>query len=357
MKHVFYVSQNAADSLGLERVLNFYNVVALEKTDAAEDVANDAVNIITTNDFTSKEFTDFINTFSYGENPIFLSSSEQATVKLAQVHDEWTILGKRSDDQSELSTSNTFLRFNVYKKGTNVVFGNIHRVIHREMKQYDVQVLDWTKDFVKQVETLVKSLEIADGCTTYECEIGEELKILNQFPQNLPEGIDSYTQMQILQDESPMVLYELMDNVMIEEPLNFHENHKISEPVSQTKAIDMSQVFIRSKYESVIKNDMPSGVWKYGGDSTGKFEKICIARYSIDEEGDKSLCLLHRGYGMYDIHDQEGFVINTRNKDTQLSSGDILAKLHIPFTAVDTDENLFGWVNETITAILNYQMK
>ena len=65
MKHVFYLCQNAGDALGLSKILSFFNIIALEDTDAAEDVRNDGDNIIVTKNFVTKEFNDFINTFEF----------------------------------------------------------------------------------------------------------------------------------------------------------------------------------------------------------------------------------------------------------------------------------------------------
>ncbi|MEI7604454.1 MAG: hypothetical protein WCJ19_05555 [bacterium] len=359
MKHIFYICQDASDSLGLEKILSFYNIVSLEKNDAVEDLINSGVSVMISDDISSKDTQEFVENLSYGEKPYILSSNQSAIIKISQLYD-WTIASASTDSDNIPSSTSNIVRFSVYKNEEKKVFGNIHKLISTDLHSYNIETLDWSCDYIKEVSNIVDSLnDLQNGFTTVECKIQDDgtLLMFNKYVQLLSEGINVYTNIQIMNDESPFVLYTIYDDVEKEDKLSFTENFVQKNPISQSRPYDYTLVNIKSKFEQLIKNDLPSGVWKYGGDSTGKFDKSCLATYLIDEDGDKTLCLLHRGYSLYDVVGSEGMVICTRQKGTSLTSNDIMGTIKIPGKAVDGNNNLYGWVIETINAILNNQMK
>lgn len=355
MKHVFYLSQLAEDSLGLEKILHFYNIIALEASDSVEDIINDGVNIEVSNDFSSPEFKNFVSNYSYNEKPFILSNAPSATMKLSQTFD-WDLYGKKESGEITTHRNGEIIRFSVYKNENHTIFGNIHKLITKEYKGYIIEILDWSENFIKEVEAFIPNLEnLNNGYTTIEVSInGKELSIVNTLAQSLPDGINIYTQLQLLNKEVPFVLHEIYEDITKEDPLSFVEGFKIQNPVSQTKPYNITLLNIKTHSESVIKSDMPSGIWKYGGDNTGKLNNLL--RYEIDEDGDKTLCLLKRGYSLYDLENVEGMIICTREKGISLSTGDLLASLKIPTKILNDRGDLHGWVYETIGAILQYQM-
>jgi hypothetical protein len=357
MKHIFYICQNAENSLGLEKILNFYNVIVLENSDSVEDLINETVNVVVANDFNSIEFKGFIKDLSYGEDPYILSSLPQATLKLSQSSD-WQVHGKTTSDTTNENASNNTIRFSIYKDGDKKIFGNIHKVFLKTYKEYIVEVLDWSFDYLNDVKALTESLsDLQNGYTTVECMVEDNsLKVKTKYPEHLPTGIDVFTQAQIMNNEVPFVIHEIFEDMTKESEITFTETFKPSNPVSQSKTYKLSMLNIRTKSETVIKNNLPTGVWKYGGDNTGKIDFECIATYPIDEDGDKTLCLLKRGSNLYALEDGEGIVIATRDKDVNLKTSDTLATIIIPASIVDDKFELYGWVYEIVGAIIGYQM-
>jgi len=358
MKHVFYLCQNAFDELGLENVLSFYNIISLENSDSVEDATNKAVNIFVAKDFADKDFNKFVQDLSYGEKPYIISSSSTATVKLSELYD-WEI-HTQNDTAQSLSANETFLlRFNIFVKDENKIFGNIHKLVMKDFGEYMAEVMDWSENFSQRVsEILNQIVGLIEGMNVVECElVDEKLVVKNVFFQNIPAGSNVFLQAQVQQNESPFFLKTMFNDVTTEDVLNFHDGFKIENPISQNKSYPLSQILIKSKYEKVVKNNFPIGVWKYGGDNIGKIDQMCIATYPIDEDGDKTLCLLHRGYNIYDIDQNEGFIICTREKGIQLTGGDVFGEIRSTTTVLDNNNNLIGWVNEVIKAIIHYQMQ
>ena len=359
MKHIFYLCQNASDSLGLEKVLNFYNVISLEDSDAVEDLNNAGINTYVLKDYASKEFERFVTQFSYGEKPFILTNVESSVIKLSQLYD-WNIQGIKNSNQV-LNISDTFLiKFTIALINNKKVFGNIHKYIVKDYGRYLVEVLEWNVDpkYFEQIRKIVDSFKIESSSMTLELkEINGVLNIVNSYIDILPEGINIFTSAQVMSAQIPFILNVLYPDIAKEEKITFTDEFDSQKEIfSQRYTYEASLITIKSKYETIIKNSMPSGVWKFGGDSTGKIEKECIVICPIDEDGDKSLCLLHRGYNLYDITDKEGMVICTRTKGTKISSADSIASIKTVSNVTDSNNNLIGWAAETIYAILQYQL-
>ena len=123
-----------------------------------------------------------------------------------------------------------------------------------------------------------------------------------------------------------------------------------------------SQIIMRNiKHESItINGQFTTGIYKYGGDNTGRIQEDTqnvLKIVNIDEDGDKSLCLLKIAYDVSAVNDMEGFFISTNNKGKIINPMIEIARLQFPFSALNENKTLREWIIESVNTLKRHLLK
>lgn len=189
-------------------------------------------------------------------------------------------------------------------------------------------------------------------------------------------SIPMHTKMQLRDKEMPLELAHILEILdKWDDYVDLQLPSEISQSIEKFKISDLSktnleynqpkpysQITLRNTSQSAVtvKGQFTSGIYKYGGDNTGRISEDnqnVLKVVNIDEYGDKSLCLLKKAYDISALEEMEGFVITTANRGKTVNSLNEYARMQFPFSIFSDQGKLKSWIIESINTVRRHTLK